>query len=263
MTEEEQPAPATDQHMTEEEQPAPATDPQTTGEEQPALETDPPTKEEQPAPATDPQTTGEEQRALETDPPTTEAQPALETAPDREVTAEAPAEAEAQPEADSEPQPQTPAGESEAEPLAEGEAMEGLPTLRPVKSTGSRGAGGNRLKLPTNPVPDLQFLTFNSWWTEFNTKRYMEVCFDMSTELFQIILDKEVRRLGNTSLLSSKGPSLFQRPTNWTGMDLIYSKIKPRRNTILCLPSAYFRTTVGLPLLKWNVCQIHNYKLAW
>ena len=29
--------------------------------------------------------------------------------------------------------------------------------------------------LPRNPVPDLRFLTFQSWWTEMGTKRYMEL----------------------------------------------------------------------------------------
>jgi hypothetical protein len=74
-----------------------------------------------------------------------------------------------------------------------------LPALLPERSEGDkvlrRGAGYIRLKMPENPVPDLQFMTFFSWWTEFNTKRYMEICFDMSTDLFQIVLDKEVRHL--------------------------------------------------------------------
>lgn len=49
--------------------------------------------------------------------------------------------------------------------------------------------------LPRNPVPDLRFLTFQSWWTEMGTKRYMELCFDMQTELFQVVLDKTVQVL--------------------------------------------------------------------
>ena len=46
--------------------------------------------------------------------------------------------------------------------------------------------------LPKNPVPELHFLTFNSWYNEMGTKRYMEICFDLETELFQVILDKHV-----------------------------------------------------------------------
>ena len=39
-----------------------------------------------------------------------------------------------------------------------------------------------------NPVPGLQFLTFFSWWNEMGTKRYMELCFDLESELFQVVL---------------------------------------------------------------------------
>merc|ERR1719230_1239103 len=49
--------------------------------------------------------------------------------------------------------------------------------------------------LPRNPVPDLRFLTFNSWWTEMGTRRYMELCFDLESELFQVVLDKQVNTL--------------------------------------------------------------------
>lgn len=49
--------------------------------------------------------------------------------------------------------------------------------------------------LPKNPVPELRFLTFSSWWTEMGTKRYMELCFDLESELFQVVLDKNVRVL--------------------------------------------------------------------
>lgn len=49
--------------------------------------------------------------------------------------------------------------------------------------------------LPKNPVPDLRFLTFQSWWTEIGTKRYMELCFDLESELFQVVLDKQVNVL--------------------------------------------------------------------
>jgi len=54
---------------------------------------------------------------------------------------------------------------------------------------------GLKTGLPKNPVPDLRFLTFNSWWTEMGTKRYMELCFDLETELFQVVLDKQVNTL--------------------------------------------------------------------
>merc|ERR1711998_550783 len=49
--------------------------------------------------------------------------------------------------------------------------------------------------LPRNPVPGLRFLTFNAWWTESGTKRYMELCFDLDSELFQVVLDKTVNVL--------------------------------------------------------------------
>ena len=54
---------------------------------------------------------------------------------------------------------------------------------------------GLKEKLPKNPVPELRFLTFSSWWTEMGTKRYMELCFDLESELFQVILDKQVNVL--------------------------------------------------------------------
>ena len=56
--------------------------------------------------------------------------------------------------------------------------------------------------LPRNPVPSLRFLTFQSWWTEMGTKRYMELCFDLETELFQVILDKQVQVL-NPALVNN------------------------------------------------------------
>ena len=46
-----------------------------------------------------------------------------------------------------------------------------------------------------NPVPGLQFLTFFSWWNEAGTKRYVEICFDLKREFFQVILDKSVRHI--------------------------------------------------------------------
>jgi len=49
--------------------------------------------------------------------------------------------------------------------------------------------------LPRNPEPSLRFLTFQSWWTEMGTKRYMELCFDLESELFQVVLDKTVNVL--------------------------------------------------------------------
>ena len=44
---------------------------------------------------------------------------------------------------------------------------------------------GLKCGLPIDPVPGLRFLTFYSWWHESGTKRYMEICFDLQTELFQ------------------------------------------------------------------------------
>jgi hypothetical protein len=44
---------------------------------------------------------------------------------------------------------------------------------------------GLKTGLPADPVPGLRFLTFYSWWHESGTKRYMEICFDLQTELFQ------------------------------------------------------------------------------
>eukprot|EP00966_Prymnesium_polylepis_P070102 1629845-Prymnesium_polylepis.1 len=46
--------------------------------------------------------------------------------------------------------------------------------------------------LPKNPMAQLHFLTFSSWYVEMGTKRWMEVCFDLETELFQVTLDKHV-----------------------------------------------------------------------
>ena len=54
---------------------------------------------------------------------------------------------------------------------------------------------GLKSGLPKNPVPELRFLTFQSWWTEMGTKRYMELCFDLESELFQVVLDKQVNVL--------------------------------------------------------------------
>ena len=44
-------------------------------------------------------------------------------------------------------------------------------------------------------MPGLRFLTFYSWWMESGTKRYMEICFDLQSELFQLVLDKTVTYL--------------------------------------------------------------------
>lgn len=60
---------------------------------------------------------------------------------------------------------------------------------------------GLKRGLPKHPCPELQFLTFNSWWTEMGTKRYMEICFDLKTELFQVVLDKKVNYLNPTHTL--------------------------------------------------------------
>ena len=60
-------------------------------------------------------------------------------------------------------------------------AVQALATSKPL----SLQQLGLRTGLPRNPVPTLRFLTFDSWWTEMGTKRYMEPCFDLETELFQ------------------------------------------------------------------------------
>jgi len=80
----------------------------------------------------------------------------------------------------------------------------------PLVSTGSavRPVAGPKVRLPKNPVPDLQFLTFYAWWTEMETKRYMEICFDMNTELFQVILDKDVQHLACDKLYNPRTESL-------------------------------------------------------
>ena len=54
---------------------------------------------------------------------------------------------------------------------------------------------GLKAGLPVDPVPGLRFLTFYSWWMESGTKRYMEICFDLQSELFQLVLDKTVVNL--------------------------------------------------------------------
>ena len=45
---------------------------------------------------------------------------------------------------------------------------------------------GLKSGLPVDPVPGLRFLTFYSWWLESGTKRYVEICFDLQSELFQV-----------------------------------------------------------------------------
>jgi len=62
--------------------------------------------------------------------------------------------------------------------------------------------------LPRNPVPGLRFLTFNAWWTESGTKRYMELCFDLDSELFQVVLDKTVNVLDAKVVYNSNYESL-------------------------------------------------------
>lgn len=62
--------------------------------------------------------------------------------------------------------------------------------------------------LPSNPVPRLQFLTFTSWYFEMGTKRWMEICFDLETELFQVVLDKYVSVLDSTHVDSPLFDSL-------------------------------------------------------
>eukprot|EP00965_Chrysotila_dentata_P086674 2861141-Pleurochrysis_carterae.AAC.8 len=77
-----------------------------------------------------------------------------------------------------------------------------------TRSSGARAGKGHRVILPTNPTPDLQFLTFYSWWTELKTKRYMEICFDMKTELFQVIIDKDVQHLSSEQLFNPSTESI-------------------------------------------------------
>ena len=74
----------------------------------------------------------------------------------------------------------------------------GAPAVR--RSTGGPSAAtfsqlGLKAGLPADPVPGLRFLTFYSWWMESGTKRYMEICFDLQSELFQLVLDKTVANL--------------------------------------------------------------------
>lgn len=64
--------------------------------------------------------------------------------------------------------------------------------------------------LPKNPVPDLRFLTFNAWWTEMGTKRYMELCFDLESELFQVVLDKQVCVLEPKMVNNANYESLYE-----------------------------------------------------
>jgi len=69
-----------------------------------------------------------------------------------------------------------------------------IPQTEPAKHLSLKQLG-LATGLPRNPVPELRFLTFSSWWTEMGTKRYMELCFDLESELFQVVLDKQVRVL--------------------------------------------------------------------
>jgi len=68
---------------------------------------------------------------------------------------------------------------------------------------------GLRNGLPKNPVPALRFLKFKSWWTEMATKRYMELCFDLETELFQVVLDKQVQVLDPKLVNNANYESLY------------------------------------------------------
>jgi len=77
--------------------------------------------------------------------------------------------------------------------------------------------------LPRNPVPDLRFLTFNSWWTEMGTRRYMELCFDLETDFFQVVLDKNVNVLDAKMVNNSNYESLckvVERDTKVMSMHL-------------------------------------------
>ena len=79
-----------------------------------------------------------------------------------------------------------------------------LPTKKlTMQQLGLRGG------LPRNPCPALRFLTFNSWWTEMGTKRYMELCFDLETELFQVVLDKQVQVLDNKIVNNANYESMY------------------------------------------------------
>ena len=68
---------------------------------------------------------------------------------------------------------------------------------------------GLKSGLPKNPVPDLRFLTFSSWWTEMGTKRYMELCFDLESELFQVVLDKTVNVLDMQTVNNANFESMY------------------------------------------------------
>lgn len=131
----------------------------------------------------------------EVEPPATDlAQPAQ---PSTGVAAEDRLSEEVEPPATDSAQPTQPNAWVAAEGRAPELPVQVMEQQRPEFSLAAeRPAAGSavRLRLPSKP-PELQFLTFFSWWTEFNTKRYVEVCFDMSTELFQIILDRDVKHL--------------------------------------------------------------------
>ena len=76
---------------------------------------------------------------------------------------------------------------------------------------------GLRTGLPKNPVPALRFLKFFAWWHEMGTKRYMELCFDLETELFQVVLDKQVQVLD---------PSIVNQPLKESIFDVISTDTK-------------------------------------
>ena len=67
---------------------------------------------------------------------------------------------------------------------------------------------GLKTGLPKDPVPGLRFLTFQSWWTEMGTKRYMELCFDMESQLFQVVIDKTANVLDPETLNNAMYDSL-------------------------------------------------------
>lgn len=49
-----------------------------------------------------------------------------------------------------------------------------------------------KVKLPKQRPQPVDYLKFQSWWIEKNTKRVVEVAFELATERFRITLDKEV-----------------------------------------------------------------------
>jgi len=97
--------------------------------------------------------------------------------------------------------------------LAEAQHTKSDPAFAPPPLANDRPLSlkqlGLKHGLPKNPVPELRFLTFFSWWTEMGTKRYAELCFDLESELFQVVLDKQVNVLDAKKVYSANYESLF------------------------------------------------------